>query len=137
MAPGICLHVKLPLTELTNHFEKLPAQDRVFHIFTSNIIIANKWLISPQSLKIFILFCFVNSTRPLAGMKTWRATYCGKNPEGEVTFVVNCKTWSGLYFFMTGHPLISEGHPGSQSLGKKAYDNFHNYVCRGRNLLIA
>lgn len=33
----------------------LPAQDRVFHIFSSRIIMANKWHKSPANLNTFIL----------------------------------------------------------------------------------
>lgn len=32
-----------------------PATERVFHILISNIIIANKWDMSPINLKMFIL----------------------------------------------------------------------------------
>ena len=64
MTPGICLHVRFTMFTQIKLLLQLPAQDRDFHIFNSNMIIANKWLISPQSLKIFILFGFDNSTRP-------------------------------------------------------------------------
>ena len=88
MSPGICLHVKIPPKLQILFYEQLPAQDLDFHIFSNNMIIANKWLISPQSLKIFIFVCFLTTlhVQLATGMKTWRATYCG-NPEGEITLI--------------------------------------------------
>ena len=61
MSPGICLHVKIPPKLQILFYEQLPAQDLDFHIFSNNMIIANKWLISPQSLKIFIFVCFLTT----------------------------------------------------------------------------
>lgn len=48
----------MPISTKTNS----PATERVFHILISNIIIANKWDISPINLKIFILYEYLQVT---------------------------------------------------------------------------
>ena len=65
----------------------LPAHERDFHIFISSSIIANKWLISPHNLKIFILFDLLgNVTRPLVVENEDVARdVLWENPEGEIT----------------------------------------------------
>lgn len=51
----VCLQNENYRSEKCLHINQIPATERDFHIFKSNSNMANKWLISPQSRKIFIL----------------------------------------------------------------------------------
>ena len=86
MGPGVCLQLEKYFMRC---FNMLPAHERDFHIFISSSIIANKWLISPHNLKIFILFDLLwNVTRPLPLVvenEDVARDVLWENPEGEIT----------------------------------------------------